>query len=108
MVTQSLNFRGRGIRFLLGVFGLNFTSNNEISHIVLLCQIEKLANLARSLGTETFRVRDVGEPRDFSIALFDNGDGEDGKIGTNDAAADRFAFAFSITAGAVAGVAFGE
>jgi len=77
LVTQSLNFRGLGIRFLLGVFGLNFTSNNEISHIVLLCQIEKLANLARSLGAETFGVRNVGEPGDFSITLFDNDDRKD-------------------------------
>jgi len=103
-----LNFRGLGIRFLLGIFGLNFTSNNEISHIVLLCQIEKLANLARPLGAETFRVRDVGKPRDFSIPLFDNSNREDGKIGSDDAAADRFTFAFSITAGAVARVALGE
>ena len=87
---------------------MNFTSDNEFSHVVLLCQIEELANLARSLGAETFGVSDVGEAGDIGITLLDDNDGKDGEIRTDNTAADRLAFALSGTAWAVAGVAFGE
>jgi hypothetical protein len=103
-----LNFGGLGVGLLLGILGLNFTSDNKFSHIILLRQVEELANLARSLGAKTFGVSDVSDARNFGIALFDDNNGKDSKIRTDDAAADRLAFAFSCTAGAVAGVAFRE
>jgi hypothetical protein len=103
-----LDFRGLSVRFLLRILWLNFPSNDKFSHIVLLCQIEKLANFARPFGTKTFGVRDIRESGNLSIALLDDNEGEDGEIGTHDAATDRLAFAFSGTAGTVTGVAFGE
>jgi hypothetical protein len=106
--TQSLDFGGLGVRLLFGILGLNFTSDNKFSHIVLLRQIKELANFARSLGTKTFGVCDVGDAGNFNIALFDDDNGKDSKVRTDNAAADGLAFAFSRTAGAVAGVAFGE
>jgi hypothetical protein len=103
-----LDLGSLGVGLLLRILGLNFPTDNKFSDIVLLCQIEKLANLARSLGAEAFGLSDVGNSGDLFIALFDNDNGKDSEIGTNDAASDGFAFSFSGTSGSVARVAFGE
>jgi len=97
-----------GVRLLLRILGLDFATDNKLAHVVLLGQIEKFANLARSLGTETFRVRDVGDSGDFLVTLLDDDDREDREIGADDAASDGFPLSFSGAAGSVARVAFGE
>lgn len=50
----------------------------------------------------------IGEAGDVLLALLDDGEGNDGEIGTDDAAADRLAPALTGAAGAVARVALGE
>jgi hypothetical protein len=103
-----LDLGGLGVGLLLRILGLDFPSDNKLADIVLLGQIEKLANFARSLGTETFRVRDIGDSGNFLVTLLDDDDREDREIGADDAASDGFAFSFSGTAGSVARVPFGE
>lgn len=51
---------------------------------------------------------DVGQAGDVVVALLDDGEGEDGQVHADDAAADRLSLALTGAAGAVAGVAFGE
>lgn len=51
---------------------------------------------------------DVGEAGDVGLANLDDGEGEDGEIGSDDAATDGLALALTGAAGAVAGVAVGE
>ena len=50
----------------------------------------------------------VGQAGDVLLALLDNRESENGKVGADDAAADRLALALAGAAGAVAGVAVGE
>jgi hypothetical protein len=63
-----LDLGSLGVGLLLRILGLNFPTDNKFSDIVLLCQIEKLANLARSLGAEAFGLSDVGNSGDLFIA----------------------------------------
>ena len=103
-----MDFRSLGVCFLLSILRLNFPPNNEISNIVFLCQIEELANLASSLGTEAFGVSDVGEAREFTVTLLDDDNRENGKIWTDDAATDGFALALTITSRTIARMALGK
>ncbi len=50
----------------------------------------------------------IGQAGDVLLALLDDREGEDGEVGTDDAAADRLALALAAAAGAVARVAVGE
>ena len=50
----------------------------------------------------------VGEAGDVLLALLDDGEGKDGEIAADDAAADGLALALTGAAGAVAGVTVGE
>jgi hypothetical protein len=104
--TQSLNFRSLGIWFLVRIFGLNFPPDNEFPDIIFFCQVEEFANFAGSFRSKTFGVSDVGESRKVGIALFNNNNRKDGKIGTDDTTTDRLAFTFTSTTGTVARVAF--
>lgn len=106
--TQSLDLRGLGVWFLLRVLGLNFSPDDKLANIVFLGQTEEFADFAGSLGSETFGVSDIGDTWDIGITLFDNNDGKDRKIGTNDATTDRLAFTFTSTTGTVARVASGK
>lgn len=51
---------------------------------------------------------DVGQAGDVVVALLDDGEGENGKVHADDAAADRLSLALTGAAGAVARVAFGK
>ena len=78
------------------------------TYIVLLAEAEESADLGGSLGTEALGVDDVGDTGDVGLALLDDGEGEDGEIGADDAAADGLAATLTVAAGPVAGVAVGE
>lgn len=103
-----MDFRGLGVWFLLRVLGLNFSPDDKLADIIFLGQTEEFTDFASSLGSETFGVSDIGDAWDIGITLFDNDDGEDRKIGTDNATTDGLAFAFTSTTGAVARVAFGK
>ena len=106
--TKSLYFRCLCIWFLLRVLRLHFSSNDKLSNIIFFWQSKEFANLACSLGTKTFGVSNVGESRKIGISLFNDYDGKDWEIWTNDAASYGFTFAFAGTTGTIAGVTFGE
>ena len=74
----------------------------------MLGKTKEAANLGGTLGTETLGLDGVGQARDIGLALLDDGQGKDSQVLGDDAATDRLALAFTGTAGAVAGVAFGQ
>lgn len=87
---------------------MNFPPDDKFPDIVLLCQTKELANLARTLGTESFGVSDVGETGEVFITLLDDDDGENGEIGTDDATTDGFTFSLTLATGTVARVTLGK
>jgi hypothetical protein len=98
-----------GVRLSLGVLlALNLTPNHILADIILLAQVEELANLGGALGSETLGEDDVGEPGDVVLALLDDDEREDGDVGADDAATHGLALALAGAADAVAGVAVGE
>lgn len=103
-----MDLRSLSVCFLLGILGLNFPPNNVFSNIVFLCQVEELANLASSLGTEAFGVSHVGEAWEFTVTLLDDHKRENGEIRTDDAATDGFTFALAIASRTVARMALGK
>jgi hypothetical protein len=84
------------------------TSDKAIPNIVVLGQTEESSNLGGTLGTEALGIDHIGETRDISLALLDDGKSKDGKILPDNAATDGFALAFTGPSGSVAGVAIGE
>ena len=78
------------------------------TYIVLLAEAEESADLGGSLGTEALGVDDIGQAGDFVLALLDDGEGKDGKVVADDAAADRLTPALTGAADSVAGVTVGE
>jgi hypothetical protein len=105
---QTLDLGSLGVRRLALTLGLDLSSDNVLTDIVILGEAEELADLGGALGSETLGVDDVGETGDLVITLLDDGESEDGEIHADDAATDGLSLALTGAAGAVAGVAVGE
>lgn len=98
---------GVGLRVLL-LLARDFSPHNVLADVVLLGQIEELADLSRTLGAKTLGEDVVGQAGDVALALLDDNKGEDGDVGADDAATDRLALALTGAAGAVARVTVGK
>jgi len=105
---NSLNLRSLGIGFRVFLLALDLPSNNIFSNVILLTEIEKLPNLRRTLRTESLRKYSVGQVGDLGITLFDNNQGKDGNIRSNDAAANGLASTLASAARSVARVSVGK
>lgn len=98
---------GVGLSTLL--FGTrNLSSHDVLPDVVLLRQVEELADLSRTLGTEAFGKNVVGESRDFVLTLLDDDYGQNSDIGAHYTASDGLAPAFARATGAIARVAIGK
>merc|ERR1719470_11251 len=75
------------------------------SPLLLFGQVKQLPDLAGPLGSQPPGDGVVGEPGDLSLALLDDGHGEDSQVAVHDASADRLPLTLSITPGSVAAVA---
>lgn len=93
------------LAFLLGG---DLAADNVLADIILLGEVEELADPAGALGAQAAGDLSVGEAGDFIVALFDNDEGEGADLGADDTAADRLALALAGLAWAVAGHALGE
>jgi hypothetical protein len=98
---------GVGLSILL-LLTLHFSPNNVFPNIVLLAEVEESPDLGRPLGTKSFRKDIIGESWNIIVALLDDDQGENGDIGTNDAAANWLALALTSATGSVAGVTIGK
>jgi len=100
---QSLDFGSFGIRlstFLL--LACNLPSNDKLPHIIFLGQIKEFPNLAGPLRTQSLGQDVLSQTGQGVFALLDDNEGQDGNIGTDDAATDGLAPAFSSAASAIA------
>merc|ERR1719305_396829 len=93
---------GRRKLLLLSVLEGEGPLNDILANIILLGQVEKLPDLAGTLGSQPARDGVIGQSRDLSLALLDDGHGEDGEVAVDDAPADRLPLTLSILAGTVA------
>ena len=67
---------------------LDLATHNVLSHVVLLAESEDLTDVGSSLGAEAAGLVVGGNTLDVSITLLNDLEGDDGQIGTADAAAD--------------------
>ena len=104
---ESLNLGG--LADLLSVL-LVFTVNDVLADIILLGEVEELADVGGSLGTKTAGLSrgGVGKSGNILLTLLDDHEVEDSKIGTDDAATDGLALTLTSTTSAVARVTVGE
>jgi len=100
---QSLDLGGLGSDGLAFLFDLS--SDDESSNVVVLGQSEKLSDLGGSLGAESLGQLVVSQTFNIGFTLLDDGDGNDGKIGTDDAASDGLSLSFTLSSGSVARLA---
>jgi len=105
---QSLNFRSLGIGLSVFLLALDLSSNDVFSNIILLTEVEELPDLCRTLRTKSLWKNSVGQGGDLGITLFDNDEGKNGDIGSDDAATNRFASTFTSAASSVAGMSIGK
>merc|ERR1740128_287962 len=82
--------------------------DDVLANIILGGQVEKLTDLGSPLGSKPPGHSVVGESRDLSLALLDDGHGEDGQVTVHDASTHRLTLALSSTTGPVAGMVLGE
>merc|ERR1719273_642692 len=94
---------GRRKLLLLSVLKGKGPLNDILADVILLGQVEKLPDLARTLGSQPARDRVVGQSGNLSLSLLDDGHGKDREVAVDDAPADRLPLALSILAGPVAG-----
>jgi hypothetical protein len=98
---------GVGLRILL-LRALNLPSHNVLPNIILLAQVEELANLGRPLGTQSLGQHHIRQAGDLLLTLLDDDQRENGDVRTDDASTHGLALAFTGAAGAVARVTIGE
>ena len=98
---------GVWLRVLL-LLALDLPPDDVLANIVLLGEVEELADLRRPLGTETLGKNVVGKTGDVVLALLDDHQGEDSDVRADDATTDGLALALARAAGSVAGVAVRE
>lgn len=67
---------------------LDLSSDNVLSHVVLLSQGEGLSDGGGSLGAESSGLVSIGHTFDFGVSLLDDSEGNDGEIRAADAASD--------------------
>lgn len=87
---------------LLAFLECEWSLDDILAHIILLRQIEELANVTGALGSETTWNIDIGQSGNLLLTFADNDECESGKILIDDASADRFAFTFASATWSVA------
>jgi len=97
---QSLDLGGLisdGLAFLF-----DLSSDDESSDIIILGQSEELSDSGGSLGSESLGELGVSETSNGLFTNLDDGEGNDGKISTDDATSDGLSLSFTSSSGSVA------
>jgi len=98
---QTLDLGGLEV-WLLAFLGGDLTLDHVLADIVGLAQVEQLADLGGTLGSQAAGLSGVGQTGDVIITSLHNNEVEDGKISRDDAASDGLALALSSLALTVA------
>merc|ERR1712211_119281 len=93
---------GRCKLLLLSVLQGKGPLNDILANVILLGQVERLPNLAGTLGSQPAGDGVVGQSGNLGLSLLDDGHGQDGEVAVDDAPTDRLPLALSILARAVA------
>jgi len=101
---ETLDLRRLGLGLLLSLLQLDWPSDNILSDIIVFVEVEKLADLASSFGSQTTGDGGVGKAWDISFALLDDDEVEHGQVGVDDASPDASAVTLSGASGSVARV----
>lgn len=90
-MTLALQALGRNETLDLGGLGVvrlalagDGTTDDELADVVFLVEREELADVVGTLGPETLGLDGVGQAGKLTLALLDDADGHDGKVGTGD------------------------
>jgi hypothetical protein len=105
---KTLDLGGLGVGLLLGVLGLNLTTNDELTDIISLVQVEELADVVGTLGSETLGDSSIGQSRDVLFTLLDNHKGEDGQVRVDNASTDGLSLALTSATSTVGGVTLAQ
>jgi len=97
---QSLDLGGLSSDGLAFLFDLS--SDNKSSNVIILVQSEELSDLGGSLGAESLGDLRVSQTFDIGFTLLGDGESDNGKIGTDDAASDGLSLSFTLSSGSVA------
>lgn len=79
---QALDLGGLGVVLL--ALASDGAADDELADIILLVETEELADVRGTLGAESLGVDDVCEAGDLTLALLEDGEGQDGEIETGD------------------------
>lgn len=93
-----------GLRILL-LLGFDLAPNDVLAYIILLREVEELADFSGTLRTETLGQYGVSEAGKLFVTLLDDDKRKDGDIGPNDAAANGLAAPLTLAPLTIAGVA---
>lgn len=105
---QALDLGALDGRLLALLLGGDDAANNVLADIVVLGQVEQLADLVGTLGSQTAGHRGVGQTGQRLVTGLDDNQRQDGQVGTNDAATNRLAAAVTSAALAEASVSLGQ
>jgi hypothetical protein len=95
----------------LGIFlllGFDLTPDNILTHVVFLGEVEKLADLGRTLRAKPLGKDSIGEIRELIVTLLDDDKRENRNIWSDDAATNGFATPLAFAPLTVARVAIGK
>jgi len=99
---KALDLGGLGVAVLFGGLGLDLATDDILADIVLLAQVEELADVVSTLGTKALGNNGVGKTGNVLFTLLDNNDREDRKIGSDNATTNGLSLALTGATGAVA------
>ena len=105
---QALDLGALDGRLLALLLGRDDAANDVLADVVLLAQVEELADLVGTLGSQAAGNRGVSKPGQVLVASLDDDQAEGRNVLADNAAADRLAAALTRTALAVARLALSE
>jgi hypothetical protein len=105
---KTLNLGGLGVGLLLGVLGLNLTTNDELANIISLLQVEELTDVVSTLRSETLGDSSIGQSGNVLFTLLDNNKGDDGQVRRDNASTDGLSLALTSAASTVGGVTLAQ
>lgn len=89
----------------VGLFALgNFSSDNEVTDIILLGQTEELSDVVSSLWTQSLWNRVVGDTFNFFVTLLGDDQRQDSQIWANNGTSDGLSLSLTVTSWSVTGV----
>lgn len=82
---------------------LDFSSDNVLSHVILLLEHECFSNVVSSLGSESSGLGGIVESLNFLLSLDNGFKSNNGEVGSGNASSDRLSLSLSVSSGSVGG-----